>query len=32
MWAGRNGSYQPVAGVFWGAPQIVEYIKSATMV
>ena len=32
MWAGRNGSYQPVPGVFWSAPQIVEYIKSATMV
>ncbi|MBN8461854.1 MAG: hypothetical protein J0M01_03430 [Dechloromonas sp.] len=32
MWAGRNGNYQPVAGVFWGAPQIVEYIKRATMV
>ena len=31
MWAGRNGSYQPVPGVFWSAPQIVEYIKSATM-
>ena len=32
MWAGRNGSYQPVPGVYWSAPQIVEYIKSATMV
>lgn len=28
MWAGRNGSYQPVPGQFWGAPQIVECIKT----
>jgi hypothetical protein len=28
MWDGRTGSYQPVPGVFWGASQIVEYIKT----
>ena len=28
MWDGRTGSYQPVPGAFWGAPQIVEFIKT----
>jgi hypothetical protein len=28
MWAGRNGSYQPVPGVFWNRVQIAEYIKT----
>jgi hypothetical protein len=28
MWDGRTASYQPVPGVFWGASQIVEYIKT----
>ena len=32
MWAGRNGSYQPVPGVLWGARDSVEYIKRASMV
>lgn len=30
MWAGRNGNYEPVPGVFWSATQIVDYITSAT--
>jgi hypothetical protein len=30
MWAGRNGNYEPVPGVFWNATQIVDYITSAT--
>jgi len=32
MWAERNVGFQPVPGVSWSALQIVEYIKSATMV
>lgn len=30
MWDGRNGSYEPVPGVFWNGQQIVDYIVQAT--
>lgn len=28
MWAGRNGTYTPTAGVTWGGEQIVAYLKT----
>lgn len=28
MWAGKNGTYTPTAGVTWGGEQIVAYLKT----
>lgn len=30
MWAGRNGSYAPIAGgsILWGQSRIVDYLKT----
>lgn len=31
MWNGRTGSYEPTAGVTWGAGQIVDYLKTTML-
>lgn len=31
MWNGRTGSYEPTAGVTWGAGQIVNYLKTTML-
>ncbi len=32
MWAGRSGTYSPVAGVLWGQTEIVAYLQGNTIV